>query len=137
LYRVNRVESEVKGLSQTYTNAIQVKARYQVLQDRQDLKFAALDCWKIAAELLPETATLDGFNLVEGSKLTLNGTAPVGEVSAVLDFVKGMRKAPASGQPGQPMFDQTKPEQFNSHPNPGGATMSWNFVLELKRGEVR
>ena len=137
LYRVNRVESEVKGLSQTYTNAIQLKARYQVLQDRQDLKFAALDCWKIAAELLPETTTLDGFNLVEGRKLALNGTAPVGEVSAVLDFVKGMRKAPATGQPGQPMFDQTKSEQFNSHPNPGGATMSWNFVLELKRGEVR
>jgi hypothetical protein len=58
-------------------------------------------------------------------------------VSAVLDFVKGMRKAPATAQPGQPMFDQTKPEQFNSHPNPGGATMSWNFVLELKRGDLR
>jgi hypothetical protein len=133
LYRVNRVENEVKGLSQTYTNAVQLKARYQVLQDRQDLKFAALDCWKTVAEFLPETTTLDGFNLTEGRKLTLNGTAPVGG-SAVLDFVQAMRKATVNGQP---MFDQTKSEQFNSHPNPAPTTMSWNFVLELKRGEVR
>jgi uncharacterized membrane protein len=134
LYRVHRVESEVKELSQTYTNAVQLKARYQVLQDRQDLKFAALDCWRKLAELLPETVTLDGFNLVEGRKLTLNGTAPSSEMSVVLDFVKGMRKATANGQP---MFDQAKPEQFNSHPNPGGSTTSWNFTLELKRGEAR
>ena len=45
-YRVNRVESEVKGLSPSYTNAIQLKASYQVLKERQELKFAALDCWK-------------------------------------------------------------------------------------------
>jgi hypothetical protein len=134
LYRVNRVESEVKGLSQTYTNAVQLKARYQVLQDRQDLKFAALDCWKTVAELLPETVTLDGFNLIEGRKLTLNGTAPSSDMSTVLDFVKAMRKATINGQA---MFDQTKSEQFSSHPNQVATTTTWNFSLELKRGEER
>ena len=133
LYRVNRVESEVKGLSQTYTNAVQLKARYQVLQDRQELKFAALDCWKTVAELLPETVTLEGFNLIEGRKLSLSGTAPSGEMSTVLDFIQAMRRATINGQP---MFDQTKPEQYSSHPTQVATTTSWSFGLELKRGEA-
>ncbi|HEU0037988.1 MAG TPA: hypothetical protein VFR76_01825 [Verrucomicrobiae bacterium] len=134
LYRVNRVESEVKGLSQTYTNAVQLKARYQVLQDRQDLKFAALDCWKTVAELLPETVTLEAFNLGDGRKLLLSGSAPTSEMRAVVDFVQAMRKATINGQP---MFDQTKPEQFSSRPTQVATTTSWSFSLELKRGEAR
>lgn len=134
LYRVNRVEGEVKGLSQTYTNAVQLKARLQVLTERRELKFAGLDCWKTVAELLPETVTLDNFNLIEGRQLKLNGSAPAGEVNAILDFVKAMRKAVVNGQA---LFDPTKGDPFNSHLNPGGATVNWNFGLELKRAEVR
>lgn len=134
LFRVNRAEGQVKAMSQTYTNAIQVKARYQVLKDRQELKFAALDCWKTVAELMPETVTLDGFNLIDGRKLALNGTAPTDQVNDVLDFNKAMRKHVINGQP---LFDQAKGDQFSSRVNPGGATVSWNFGLELKRAEVR
>src|SRR6185503_6057898 len=116
-----------------YTNAVQLKARYQVLKEREELKFAALDCWKTVAELLPETLTLDGFNLIEGRKLTLSGSAPSTEGNTVLDFVKAMRKATINGQP---MFDETKSEQFNSRPNQVATTSSWSFGLELKRGEA-
>jgi len=134
LYRVNRVESEVKGLSQSYTNAVQLKARLQVLTERQELKFAALDCWQKVAELLPETVTLESLNLIEGRQLKLNGTAPADEVNVVLDFVKAMRKAVVNGQA---LFDPNKGDAFNSGLNPGGATVRWNFGLELKRAEVR
>src|SRR5262249_1431111 len=39
LYRTRAVEREVSSLSPSYTNAMQLKAQYQVLKDRQELKF--------------------------------------------------------------------------------------------------
>ena len=47
------VEQQVAGLGAGYTNALQLKARYGVLKDRQNLKFAALNCWELIAERLP------------------------------------------------------------------------------------
>ena len=78
--------------------------------------------------------TLDGFNLVEGRKLSLNGTAPADQVNDVLDFNKAMRKHVKDGQP---LFDAVRGDPFSSRVNPGGTTVSWNFGLELKRAEVR
>ena len=37
-YQTTGVEKQVASLSQSYTNALQIKARYGVLKDRQDLK---------------------------------------------------------------------------------------------------
>ena len=79
----------------TYTNALQLKAKFQVLKDRQDLKFAALDCWKIVAELLPDGVTLDGYNFSDGRKLTLSGSAPADQTKQLLDFDADIRKATA------------------------------------------
>ena len=132
MYRVGGVETKVKNLGPSYTNAIQLRERYQVLKTRQELKFAALDCWKATAELLPDTVTLDGFSLVDGRKLTLNGSAPSDQVSEVLNFIKAMRKTTVSGRP---LFDASVGDGFNSRMNPGGTTVSWNFSLELKRME--
>ena len=134
LFRVNGVERDVKNLSLSYTNAIQLRDRYKILQERQELKFAALDCWKKVAELMPETMQLDGFNLVDGRKLSLNGSVPTGQVTETLDFVKAMRKATLNGQP---MFDESKPEGFITRPNPDKVTSSWSFNLELLRGEAK
>lgn len=127
-YRVGKVESQVKATSLEYTNAMQMRARYDVLKDRQDLKFAALDCWKAVAELLPETVTMDAFNLVEGRRLTLNGTAPADQRREVLDFVEAMRKATVNSKE---LFDQSKDPGISQTVNPGGATVRWSFVLEL------
>jgi len=88
----------VTGLSRDYTNAINLKARAQVLKDRQELKFAALDCWKATAELLPEDVTLQGLDLKGGKTLTLNGVVPEDKVSLVTDFYEMMRKVVVNGQ---------------------------------------
>lgn len=133
-YRVGKVESQVKATSLEYTNAMQMRARYEVLKDRQDLKFAALDCWKAVAELLPETVTLDAFNLVEGRRLTLNGTALADQRREVLDFVEAMRKAKVNAKE---LFDQSKDPGFSQTVNPGGATVRWSFVLELIQTETQ
>ena len=89
-------------LGPTYTNAIQLRDRFKVLKDRQELKFAALDCWKTVAELLPDGVTLEGYNFSDGKKLTLSGSAPADQVKRLLDFDADIRKAAVNGQP---LFD--------------------------------
>jgi hypothetical protein len=134
LYRTRSVENEVARLGPAYTNALQLKAQSEVLKDRQELKFAALDCWKQLADLLPTAATLEGMNFSDGHRLTLNGTAPAGNVKELLEFEAGIRKATAHGQP---MFDLKNSDNLTYRANPNPATVSWNLTMELKRAEVQ
>ena len=50
--RVSNVQKKVAGISQSYTNALRLEERVQILQDQLNLKYAALDCWKTASDLL-------------------------------------------------------------------------------------
>jgi hypothetical protein len=134
VFQKNSVEQKVAALSQSYTNALQFKARYQVLKDRQELKYAALDCWRLVAELLPEGAVVQGLDFADGRKLTLNGNAPADQVMAVIEFSSTLRKASVRGQP---MFDSLKGEAFTQRQNPGAATVTWSFGLELNRTEEK
>jgi hypothetical protein len=131
--RTQSVESRVAAISNDYTNAIQLKERYKVLKDRQDLKYAALDCWKAVADVMPNEVTLDGCNFSDGHKLSLNGTAPTGQDKAVVDFYDALRKTTFKDQP---LFDATKGEQLTYRAGAGG-NLSWSFSLELKRVEVQ
>ena len=130
-YRVGKVEATVEGLGQSYTNALQLRARLQVLKTREVLKFAALECWKITAELLPEALTLDSFTFSDGRKFALSGTAPGDAVAELNKFYGEIRKAAMNGEP---MFDYTKGQQLSSHAGIGGVVV-WSFSLELKRSE--
>jgi hypothetical protein len=130
-FRVGRVEARVAGLGTDYTNSIQLRERYDVLKTRQELKFAALDCWKATAELLPESTQLDGFSFSDGRRLALNGSAPADSVQDVIQFYGAMRKAQLNGQP---MFDPNKGQELSQRVGPGGSLI-WNFALELKRTE--
>jgi hypothetical protein len=132
-FRAGGVEKQAKALSGSYTNAIQLKAKYEVLKDRQELKFAALDCWRATAELMPESLSLDSMNFSDGRKLMLAGTAPGDQIGAVIDFNSGMRKYSVNGQQ---LFDPGKGTPLATRMlNPN--TASWNFTLELKRTEVQ
>lgn len=131
-FQLERVQARIEALAPQYTNAAQLKARLQVLQDRQDLRFAALDCYKLVAELLPEGATLQSFDFADGRRLTLNGTCPEDRVMAVIEFSSALRKAQLRGKP---VFDPQKGEPFTQRRTPGANTVSWNFTLELSRPE--
>lgn len=130
--RTSSVENQVASLSNDYTNALQLRARYDVLQDRQELKFAGLDCWKIIADRLPEGAALEGFNFNDGQRLTLNGSAPQDIVPALIDFDTDVRKAKKDGKD----FFKTSGERFSYRAGPGGI-VTWNLSLELKRTETQ
>ena len=126
------VENQVAELGPTYTNAIQLRDRYRVLTDRQELKFAGLDCWNTTARLLPENATLESFTFSEGKKLKLDGTAPADQIQSLLDFERELRHAAINGQP---LFDVAKGDSLQFHAQ--GNAAAWTLTLELKRSEVQ
>jgi hypothetical protein len=131
LYRTGAVEDKAAELGPIYTNALQLKAKFQVLKDRQDLKFAALDCWKVVAELLPDGVTLDGYNFNDGRKLTLSGSAPVDQTKQLLDFDADIRKVTSNGQL---LFDPNAGDHVTWDVR--GNVANWHCVLELKRSEA-
>jgi hypothetical protein len=133
-WRLRSVEKEVARLGPAYTNALDLKATFDVLNDLQELKYAALDCWKLTAELLPSEVVLDGMNFSDGSKLTLNGTVPENAVDALIDFSAALRNVKVDGKP---LFDPGQGEQLSYKKSPRAAEMSWNFSLVLRRSEVR
>jgi hypothetical protein len=133
-YRVDQVESKIAGLGEDYTNSIQMRERYQILKTRQELKFAALDCWKAVAENLPETVTMETMGFSDGRKLTLNGTAPQENNGDILKFYSDVRKA--NSMSNQPLFDLSKGKEPELRLGPGGTVVNWSFNLDLKRTEA-
>ena len=130
--RTDAVESEVAQIGQTYTNAIQLRDRFKVLKERQELKYAGLDCWSTTARLLKENMTLESMNFSDGRRLNLAGTAPGDTTDQLYAFEGDMRKATIRGQP---LFDPNKGESIQFRIT--GATAAWTLSLELKRSEVQ
>ena len=131
--QTQKVERDVASISDSYTNALQLKARYEVLKERQNLKFAALDCWKLVAEQLPDGISLQRFSFSDGQKLSLGGTTTPDQINLISDqdrFYDGVRKAKLNGQP---VFSSEGGEPLTYHQN--GNTVTWNFTLALQRGE--
>ncbi len=130
-YKVDKLDQELAHVGPIYTNAIQLKTKYQILKDREDLKWAALDTWKAIAELLPDGVTLEGYNLTDGKRLALNGTAPAGQEKSLIDFDSDLRKASHGGQT---MFDQNEGDHITWQQGANG-TVNWRCTLELKQAE--
>jgi hypothetical protein len=130
--RTNSVEKQVASVGNTYTNALQLRARYDVLKDRQELKFAALDCWKLIAEQWPGNATLEGISFVDGQRLTVNGSAPQDSVATLIEFNNDIRKAQADGKP---LFQEGS-DPLGYKVTQGGG-VNWDFSVELKRTELK
>jgi hypothetical protein len=130
-YRTGGVQTQARLLNVQYTNALQLKARMQVLQDRQALKYAFLEGWKTTAELLPATLTLQDFEFKDGRVLSWNGIAPADQSKLVADFNDGLRNKVDTN--GVRVFDNV--EAPISKLNPGGGTVSWSFSGELANGE--
>ena len=129
-YRTRAVEQQVAALSGSYNNVMELKARFDVLKERQDLKYAALDCWKVVAERLPTNVALQRFSFADGQKLLLSGTAAADQVNAIFDFNTAMQKATNNSRP---MFNHGGGEPAN--PRITGNKATWNFSLQLQHTE--
>jgi hypothetical protein len=133
-WRLTSVDNQVVALGPAYTNAMDLKATWDVLNDLHELKYAALDCWKLTAERLPAGVELDGMNFREGSELVLNGTAPEDADLELTTFWQEMRDITVDGKP---MFRAEGGNELNYKVNPRAGKLNWNFSLVLKRSEVR
>jgi hypothetical protein len=131
-FRQGAIEKQVKSLSVPYTNVLQLKERVQILQDQVNLKYAALDCWKAASELLPEGFTLTWMFFVKGNTLELHGTAPAEQDSKVTDYNEGLRGVMRKGQP---LFSNVSAPRTTARPGSQGM-LTWNFTADLNRSEV-
>jgi hypothetical protein len=130
-YRVSHVEAQAAKLSGTYTNALQLKAQYDVLKERQQLKYAALDSWLWVSQELPQGITLQRFGFTDGQRVTLSGTVPQDMINTLFDFDSALRKKKANDQF---VFDQTKGDHVSPRMGPNGGT--WNMSLELSHAEA-
>lgn len=130
-FKSDKLDQEVAHVGPIYTNAIELKTKYQILKDREDLKWAALDTWNAIAALLPENVTLEGYNLTDGKRLALNGTAPAGQEKRLIDFDSDLRKASKNNQP---LFNQAEGDHIVWQQGANG-TVNWRCTLELKQSE--
>jgi len=129
-YRTRAVERQVAALSGNYTGVMELKARFDVLKERQDLKYAALDCWKVVAERMPTNVALQRFSFVDGQKLLLSGTAAADQVNTIFDFNTSMQKTTNSDRL---MFSPEGGEPVN--PRIAANKATWSFSLQLQHAE--
>jgi hypothetical protein len=127
-YQTRGVESQVAALGGSYTNAIQLKARLDVLEERSKLRYAALDLWQLVAQELPASVTLQRFSFSDGQKLTLSGTVAEDQVNTLFDFNTSLKKKTFNNQP---IFDPQQGDTVNPRFPPNGGLGTWNLSLEL------
>lgn len=130
-YQNNKLQQQLAGLADSYTNAMQLQARYGLLQQRQDLKYAALDCWKAVADYQPDGITLQHFSFGGGMMLMLSGTATSDQLKALDDFYTSLQKAKTMN--GDQLFNVNGGEPLSYHMYRDN--IDWNFSLQLQHGE--
>jgi hypothetical protein len=133
-YKTREVEQQVAQLGGSYTNVLQLKARYAVLAERQQLKYAALDCWKVVATKLPEGLSLQRSSFSDGKKLSLSGMCTPDQIGQISDqgrFYDAIRKAKLDSQD---MFEPVAVEPLIW--NQSGNAVNWRFTLQLKHSEA-
>ena len=133
-FYTTKAEHAVAALSNDYTFAMQFKAQLGVLQERQQLKYAALDCWELVAQDLPPEISLQRFSFTDGKTLALSGNCTPEQIPLITDpnaFYDAIRNAKRNGQP---VFNITPVDQL-VYRNLNNTTATWSFALELLRSE--
>lgn len=126
-HQYDQVQQQVDGLADNYTNAMELQAKFSILQGRENLKFAALECWKAVADNMPEGLTLQRFGFGEGKTLSLYGTTTADQIEALFNFNSVLQKVQLNGKP---MFGPGEPLAYHQYQN----NVDWNFSLTLKQG---
>jgi hypothetical protein len=128
--QLDKVQTQVAILTGPYNNAIQLQGQYAVLQQRQDLKFAALDCWKAVADNLPAGITLQRFGFGSGESLQMAGSAPADQIQTLDDFSTALQKVKRPD--GNVMFKPGEPPGYHII----GNNVDWNYSLQLAQQDT-
>jgi hypothetical protein len=122
------VKKDLALMGPGYTNSLRDLEQIHILQDRQALKFAALDCWKAVAENLPESMTVENMFFQRG-KLELSGTILADNPEDVGTFNDALRTATDASHH-DPLFAEVAPPTTVIN----GGKGTWRFSCELKNG---
>jgi hypothetical protein len=130
-FKTEKFEAQVKEQGPSYTNSLQLIAKHDVLKQRQELKYAALDCYLLAAANLPDTLSLESLNFSDGKRVGFAGTGPAGAAGDALSFWEAMGKAEIE----QKKFFKTASPSEGYRADTQGGTLRWNFALDLSHTE--
>jgi hypothetical protein len=128
-YQQRRVENQVASLSGAYNQALQLKGRLRVLQEQVNLRYAALDCWKVVSDLLPSELTLSSLTFSRGNRLSLRGTALATDQAKITEYNTEMGKATLNGTR---VFKKVNPASIDFR----GNEASWSFDCDLQQTEI-
>lgn len=124
-----RMQSQVKAISGSFTNTLKMEARIQVLEDRKNLQFAGLDCWKAVAEILPAEVSIDQIVFQRGKTFDLYGTVPQEHEVEITDFNQDLRRVKLNGEL---LFSEVTTPRLEIR----GTTVAWRFSCKLRSGET-
>jgi hypothetical protein len=122
-------QHDLARIAVAYTNALEDTTKIQVLTQRQNLKYASLDCWKAVAENLPESLTLETFYF-NRTKIELSGTAATEQPDDVYAFHDGLRQAEDAKHTGL-LFTDVKIGTVRAQAN----KTAWSFTCNLRSSE--
>jgi hypothetical protein len=128
--KYTQVKAELTSLSGSYTNALKDAEEIRILEDRQELKYKALDCWKAVAENMPDSLTLQDIYFQAG-RLDLRGTAVTEDADEVGKFNEDLRHIQNPNRIDQPLFTDITPPTMSSR----GTVTEWRFSCTLKETE--
>lgn len=133
-YQKIRVDQQIALRQARYNQALQLKARLEVLQEQINLKFAALDCWKAVAETLPDGLTLNSLSFQRGKRLSLTGSVPPDQQGKVTEFNQALAAVRAGERP---LFSQVTTKSIQG-PAPGRTDLpaAWSIECELNRRDL-
>jgi len=103
---------------------MQLKAQYGVLQERQQLKYAALDCWQLVAQELPPGISLQRFSFANGQSVALSGQVDADDITKIIDFNDAMRKVKVGDQQ---VFNPVPDSSDQLTYRTSGNQANWNF----------
>lgn len=134
-FQLARTDAQVAGLSPDHTNALQMLSQLQVLQDQQNFKYAALDCWEAIAKTLPPDLTLTSMSFDKERTLTLYGTAAAEANQAIIEFNATLKQykiqiGSDDQRREQLLFSKVNAPFLGSRQ---GSVVTWNFSCELNR----
>lgn len=130
-----RAANRLQLLDGDFKTAQKLRAQVELLQLQQTLKFAALDCYRLTAELLPEELKLTRLNF-NGDTLSYVGEAPADQISLVTSFNEALGRAMTYDENPVPFFKKVDPPTSAQKPG-GGNILTWRFSCELNLPELK
>jgi len=136
-FKRSSAESKRNMLDADYKMALKLKQQLDILQVQNSLKFAALDCYRLTAEKMPEELKLTRMNFNNGNELSFVGEAPVAQAALVTSFNEELSRALSYNDDSQLFFSEVAAPTSNAKTGANANTLNWRFSCKLNLPEIK